>query len=94
MTKEENVYPEEQHSLITMEKFKGQDNDTLKELCSKNNCKIVIVLHNLTNKFQPLDISVNKAANAFIQNRYNDWFLNEVSIPLKKVIDPVDIKIT
>ena len=23
---------------------------------------------------QPLDLTVNKAAKAFIQNRYNDWF--------------------
>ena len=93
MTKEENDYPEEQHSLIIMDTFKGKGNDTLKELCSKNNCEIVIVPHNLTNKSQPLDISVNKAANAFIQNQYNDWFLNEVSIQLKKGIDPADIKI-
>ena len=48
--------------------FKGQNNDTLKELCSKNNCEIVIVPHNFTNKFQPLDISVNKAAKTFMYN--------------------------
>ena len=80
MTKEEKVYPKEQNSLIIMDTFKGQDNDTLKGLCSENNSKIVIVLHNLTNKFQPLDICVNKAAKAFIQNQYNDWFSNEVSV--------------
>ena len=33
-----------------MDAFKGQQNDTLKELCSENNCKVVIVPHNLTNK--------------------------------------------
>ena len=55
-----------------MDTFKVQDNDTLKELCSQNNCKVVIVPHNLTQKFQPLDISVNKAAKAFIQNLYNE----------------------
>ena len=60
--KEEKGYSKEQHSLIIMDTFKGQDNDTLKELCSENNCKIAIVPHNLPNKFQPLDISTNKAA--------------------------------
>ena len=65
-----------------MDTFKGQDNDILKELCSKNNCKIVIVP--LTKKFQLLDIRVNKAARAFIQNQYNDWFSSEVSVQLKK----------
>ena len=68
MTKEEKGYPKEQHSLIIMDTFKGQDNDTLKELCSENKYEIVIVPHNLTNKFQPLHISINKAAKAYIKN--------------------------
>ena len=88
----ENGYPEEQHSLVIMDTFKGQDNDTLKELCSENNCEVVIVPHNLTNKFQPLDISVNRAAKAFIQNLY-EWFSNQVAIQLKHGIDPTDVKI-
>ena len=66
-----------------MDTFKDQDNNTLKELCSENNFEIVIVLHNLTNKFQSLNISVNKAAKAFMQNQYNDWFPNEASVQLK-----------
>ena len=77
-----------------MDTFKGQDNDSLKELCSKNNCIVVIVPHNLTNKFQPLDISVNKAAKAFIQNQFNEWFSNEVASQLKQEISPADIKIS
>ena len=77
MVKRENGYPEEQYALIIMDTFKGQDNDRLRELCYENYCEVVIVPHNLTNKFQPLDISVNKAAKAFIQNMYNEWFYNK-----------------
>ena len=51
-----------------MDTFKGQYNDRLRELCSENYCEVAIVPHNLINKFQPLDISVNKVAKAFIQN--------------------------
>ena len=94
MTKQEKCYPKQQHSLIVMDTFKGLDNDTLKELCSKSNCETVIVPHNLTNKFQPLGISINKAAKAFIQNQYNDSFSNKLSVQLKKGIDPADFKIT
>ena len=58
-----------------MDTFKRQDNDTLKKLCPpENNCDVLIVLYNLTNKFQPLNLSVNEAAKSFIQNNYNDWF--------------------
>ena len=92
--KHEKGYPSEQFSLIIMDTFKGQDNDTLKDLCRENNCAVVIVPHNLTNKFQPLDISVNKAAKAFIQNKYNDWFANHVSSQLQNGTDPANIKIS
>ena len=58
-----------------MDSFKGQDNDTLKLLLPENNCDVAIVPHNLTNKFQPLDLSVNRAVKLFIQNKYNDCLL-------------------
>ena len=94
MVERENGYPEEQYALIIMDTFKGQDNDRLRELCSENYCEVVIVLHNLTNKFQPIDISVNKAAKAFIQNMYNEWFSNEVVTQLNRGVDPTEVKIT
>ena len=50
-TKEEYNYLKEQMSLVIMDTFKGQDNNVLKELCEKNFCEVVIVPHNLTNKF-------------------------------------------
>ena len=61
-----------------MDTFKGQDSNTLKKLCAENNRDIVIVPLNLTNKFQLLDLSLNKAAKSFIQNKYNDWFADQV----------------
>ena len=77
-----------------MNTFKGLYNGTLNELCSQNNCEVVIVLYNLTNTFQILDINVNKAVKAFIQNLYNDWFSKQVTIQLKRGIDPADVKIS
>ena len=53
-TKRSKSYSLEQHALIIMDTFKGQDNDTLKKLCAENNCDVVMIPHNLTNKFQPL----------------------------------------
>ena len=43
---------------------------------------------------QPLNISVTKAAKKFKQNQYNNWFSNEVSVQLKKGIDPANKKIS
>ena len=80
--------------MIIIDTLKGQDNDTLKKLCAENNCDVVIVRHNLTNKFQPLDLSVNKADKSFIQNKYNDWFADQVFTQLQNGKDPTDVKIT
>ena len=65
----------------------------LKKLYSERNCEVVMVTHNSTNKFQPLDISVNKAAKACIQNCYNELFSNQVVIQLKRDNDLADVKI-
>ena len=59
--------------------FKGQENGILKEFCSISRCGIVIVPHDLTNKFQPLDLTINKAGKVFIQNQYNDWFSDQIA---------------
>ena len=56
--------------------------------------QIVHVPHNLTNKFQPLDLSVNKAAKAYVSEKYNLWMKNEISKQLKKGIAPSDVKIS
>ena len=66
-----------------MDTFKGQGNDMLKKLCAENNCDVVIVPHNLTVKLQPLDLWVSKAAKSFIQNKYNNWFADQVYTQLQ-----------
>ena len=58
-------------SLVIMDTFNVQDNEVLKELCAKKFCEVVLAPHNLTNKFQSPDISVNKAAKSFISEKYN-----------------------
>ena len=94
MVKRENGYSEKQYALIILDTFKGKDNDRLRELCSENYCEAVIVPHNLINKFQPIDISVNKAEKVFIQNMYNEWFSNEVATQLSRGVDFTEVKIT
>ena len=63
--------------------FKGQDNDEIKALCMENDCELVIVPPNLTNKFQPLDISVNQK---FISHKFNTWCA-------ERVISPCNVKV-
>ena len=92
--KKELGYPEDQRSLIIMDNFKGQDNEEMKQLCAKNNCELVIVPHNLTNKFQPLDISINQSAKKFISNKFNAWYADRVSKQLSNGVAPGDVKVS
>ena len=71
-------YPKEQMSLVIMDTFKRQDSDEMRKFCAKNSCEIVIIPHNLTHRFEPLDISVNKATKSFISDKCNSWLVNEV----------------
>ena len=79
---------------VITETFKGQDNEVLKGFSAKGFCEVVSVPHKLTNKFQPLDGSVNKAAKSFISEICNTMAMaNEVSNQLKHGVSPCDVKI-
>ena len=80
--------------MIVMDTFKGQDNAEIKALCLKNDCELVIVSYNWTNKFQPLDISINQKAKKFISHKFNTWYADRVSEQLKKVVVPGDVKVS
>ena len=92
--KKELGYPEEQYSLIIMDTFKGQDNEAMKSLCNKNNCELVIVPHNLTNKFQPLDLTINLKAKKYVSSKFNEWYAERVSKQLMNGKAPGDVKVS
>ena len=77
-----------------MDTFKGQDNNDIAELYKKNHCLLVIVPHNLTNKFQPLDITVNKPAKCFIKDQYNTWYAGKVAEQLEIGKAPADVNVS
>ena len=87
-------YTKEQMLLVIMDTFKGQDNNKMRKFYTKNSCEIFIIPHNLTSKFQPLDISVNKVINSFISDNYNSWLANEVSKQLKAEKAAANVKVS
>ena len=92
--KENMGCPKEQMSLVIMDTFKGQENSDLRELCARNKCEIVIVPHNLNNKCQPLDLSVNKASKAYVSEKYNVWMAKEIPKQIKEGIASPDVKVS
>ena len=88
--KKELGSPQDQQSLIITDTFKGQDNEEMKRLCITES---VIVLHNLMNKFQSLDISINQSAEKFFSNKFNAWYAGIVSKQLSIGVAPGNVKV-
>ena len=81
-------------SLVIIDTFKGQDNEEVTKLCRENNCVVIIVPHNLTNKSQPLDITFNKPAKSFIKEKYNILYTEQVTRQLNEGKDPADVEVS
>ena len=50
---------------------------------------------NITNLFQPLDVTVNGAAKAFLKRKYTECYSGEISKALAdgKTLDDIEIKL-
>ena len=78
-----------------MDTFKGQYNDEVKQLYQENNCELNIVLHSLTNMFQPLNINVNQSTKFNnISNKFDSWYASREISQLSNKIARGDIKLT
>ena len=58
-----------------------------------NNISYVVVPANLTNLFQPLDLTVNKAAKVFMRNQYSEFYRSEVEKQLSNTVSPHDVNV-
>ena len=61
---------------------------------AKSICARLLSFHTTSNKFQPLNSTVNRPAKSFILNKYNEWFSKQVSQQLEKSIQPTDVKVS
>ena len=64
--------------LVIMGRFKGRNIDEMRKFYDKNSGESLIIPENLTNKFQPLDLSVSKTAKSCVFSRYNPWLANKI----------------
>ena len=54
----------------------------------------IFLLYNLTNKFQPLYISINQKAKNFVSHKFNTWYADRVSEQLRRSVAPGDVKLS
>ena len=81
-----------------LDNFQGQITEDVLQLLEDHNVHSVRFPANCTDRLQPMEISVNKAAKDFIRQKFNEWYSDKVAEQLgddtdveQQVIPPVDL---
>ena len=76
-----------------MDVFTGQMTEPVKEKLRANNILLVRVPANMTNLFQPLDLTVNGSVKALMKQKFTLWYSQEISKALNEGVPLDDIEI-
>ena len=66
-------------SLLIYDVFAGQITEKMKALVEENQYGVVYVPKNMTDEFQPIDLTVNGPAKAFLKEIFETWYANQVT---------------
>ena len=88
--------PEDQKALLIYDVFKGQCTQRVLDLIEENNCASVFVPPNLTHVSQPLDLTINGVAKAFLKNKFSEWYFQQITKRLEQgeSIHDIEVKTT
>lgn len=84
---------ESQKALLIYDVFRGQTTANVLKVLEENNILVTKVPPNMTNLFQPLDLTVNKIAKNFTKQKFADWFTRQINIGLESGQELDDIEI-
>ena len=75
--------------------LKGQCTPAIIDLLQQNNVDIVFVPANCTDRLQPLDVSVNKAAKNFMRDQFQRWYAEQIQQQVQDNLkNPVDLRLS
>ena len=66
-------YEEDTPALVIYDNFKGQITKSISDLLEANNTHVCLIPANTTDKLQPIDLSVNQPAKAFLKDEFELW---------------------
>lgn len=92
-TRKQPKSPESQKALLILDVFEGQVTHVVK--CKVGSLSILMVQApaNMTHLFQPLDLTVNKAAKQFIRKSFITYYLDCISKQLEAGKEVEDIEV-
>ena len=85
---------EEQTALAIFDCFKGQVTNNVIDMLEEHNIQSVIVPGGCTDRLQPLDLSVNRSAKAFLRSQFQEWYSQQISNQLDtqdKELEAIDL---
>ena len=71
-------------AVLIFDNFKGQCTSELLTLLDDNSINVILIPHNCTDRLQPLDLSVNKAAKEFLRRKFHEWYAKQVCLQLEQ----------
>ena len=69
--------------------------ESVLKLLDENHIHRVAIPANCTDRLQPLDVSVNKAAKEFLRQKFHEWYAQKICAQLEEEqpIVPVDLRL-
>ena len=74
--------------------FLGQITDDVISLLRNNNIHSVLVPNNMTQLFQPLDLTVNKHCKSYLKRLFSEWYAQQIKnqFSLGKKVEEIKIE--
>ena len=83
---------DDQAAIATFDEFKGQVTQACCDMQWENNIIFIRVPANCTDRFQLLDVSVNKVAKDYLRQQFQEWYSNQVLKQLNEGVEVNDLK--
>ena len=72
--------------------------DNIFALLEDNHVLVAVAPANCTDRLQPLDVSINKAAKEFLRGQFQEWYSEQICRQLQEgnesVPQPVDLRMS
>lgn len=82
-------------ALVIFDYFRGQCLPSIIKLLAENNIYHVLVPANCTDRLQPLDLSVNKAAKDYMKGKFQEWYATVILGQMEAgIVEAVDMRLS
>ena len=71
--------------------------DDISDILTKENIHALHAPANCTDRFQPMDLSVNKSVKEFMRNKFSEWYASQMLKQVEKGTDhlqPIDHRLS